>query len=129
MGQKARVTGWVLSVLIAAFFAFSASGKLFIDFPDKEKKFAEFGWTLQRMKTVGVLELMFAIVFVLPRVGYLGAILLTAYLGGAVCTHMRLGQPWFMPIVLGIGVWVAMGLRRPSIFRLAAGAPVEGERQ
>lgn len=118
--KAARITGWVLSGLIAAFLLFSASGKLFIDFPDKQKMFDLFGWTVERMKTVGVIEILFTVIFLLPRVGFYGAILLSAYLGGAVCTHMRIGDPWFFPIIIGVVVWVALGLRQPTIFRLAA---------
>ncbi len=119
--KAARVTGWVLSVLLVGFFLFSACGKLFIDFPDKDKMFAELGWSIGPMKTVGVIEIVFALVFILPRIGFYGAILLTAYLGGAVCTHMRIGQPWFFPIILGVLVWVAFGLRHPVIFSMAMG--------
>lgn len=118
----ARMTGWILSVLLVGFLCFSASGKLFIDFPDKEKMFAHFGWTLQGMKTVGILEIAFALIFLLPRLGFWGAILLTAYLGGAVTTHMRIGDAWFFPIIIGVLVWVAYGLRQPEVFRLALGA-------
>ncbi len=128
MGRKTRIAGWILSVLIAGLFLFSAAGKLFIDFPDKEKSFGELGWTVAGLKPVGVIEVIFAIAFILPRVGFLGAILLTAYLGGAVCTHMRIGQPWILPAILGVIVWIAMGMRQPTIFRLAAGSPIDSSR-
>jgi hypothetical protein len=41
----------------------------------------------------------------------LGAILLTAYLGGAVATHVRVGDPFFVPIILGVLVWGGLYLR------------------
>src|SRR5207245_10593611 len=46
-----------------------------------------------------------------PRTSVLGAILLTAYLGGATATHVRIGEPFFMPILLGVLVWGGLFLR------------------
>lgn len=119
--KAARISGWALSGVLVALFLFSASMKLFVDSPEMTKGLAELGWTPEQMKTVGVIEIAFALAFLLPRFGIWGAILLTAYLGGAVVTHMRVGQPWFMPIVIGVVIWVALGLRQSAVFRLARG--------
>jgi hypothetical protein len=51
------------------------------------------------------------IIYVIPRTAVLGAILLTGYLGGATATHVRLGEPFFVPIVLGVLVWGGLYLR------------------
>jgi hypothetical protein len=48
---------------------------------------------------------------VIPRTSVLGAILLTGYLGGATATHVRIGDPFFAPIVLGVLVWGGLVLR------------------
>ncbi len=53
--------------------------------------------------------------------GLVAAILLTGYLGGAVGTHLRVGDPFFFPIIIGVLVWVGLGLRQPTIFSLAIG--------
>jgi hypothetical protein len=58
---------------------------------------------------------------VIPRTGFLASILLTGYLGGATLTHLRVGDPIYMPILFGVVVWVAYGLRRPEVFSLAFG--------
>ncbi len=55
----------------------------------------------------------------IPRTAFIAAILLTAYLGGATATHVRVGEPFFFPIIIGIVVWIALGLRKPAVFRLA----------
>jgi hypothetical protein len=46
---------------------------------------------------------------------------LSAYLDGATSAHVRVGDPFFMPIVIGVLVWLALGLRNPAVFDLALG--------
>jgi hypothetical protein len=48
---------------------------------------------------------------VIPRTSVLGAILLTGYLGGATAIHLRIGEPFFAPIVLGVMVWGGLFFR------------------
>jgi hypothetical protein len=48
---------------------------------------------------------------VIPRTSVLGAILLTGYLGGATATHLRIGEPFFAPILLGVMVWGGLFFR------------------
>ena len=121
MGKKTRIAGWVLSILIAAFMIVASATPKFTGMEGMDKMLAEMGWTAQTMKMVGVFEVAFSLIFILPRIGFWGAILLTAYLGGAVSVHMRIGQPWFFPIIFGVLVWIALGMRQPEIFSLAAG--------
>jgi len=45
--------------------------------------------------------------------------LLTGYLGGAVCTHLLAGDPWFFPIIIGVLAWLGLALRQPLIFSLS----------
>lgn len=121
-----RIIGWSLSGLIAVFLIVaSASGK-FTDWEGKDKMFEKLGFATDLMTKIGVLEVALAILFVIPRTGFLGAILLTGYLGGATVTHVRVGEPFYFPIVLGILMWIALGLRCPTIFALArGGCPTE----
>ena len=60
---------------------------------------------------VGIVEIACAVLYVIPRTSVLGAILLTGYLGGATATHLRIGEPFFIPIVLGVLVWGGLYLR------------------
>ncbi|MFO0947116.1 MAG: DoxX family protein [Planctomycetota bacterium] len=124
-GSKAlRIVGWVISALVAALLIGpSAMGK-FLEWEGKEKAFADMGFTADVMMKIGVLEVVFAILFLIPRTSFIGAILLAAYLGGATVTHIRVGEDFYMPIVVGVVAWIGLGLRRPEIFRLAMGAPL-----
>ncbi len=110
--------GWVLTGLISAFLILvSASGK-FMDWEGKDEMFSKLGFTTSLMAKIGILEVVLALLLVIPRTGFLAAILLTAYLGGATVTHVRVGDPFFFPILLGLAMWIGYGLRRPEVFRL-----------
>jgi hypothetical protein len=47
---------------------------------------------------------------VIPRTSVLGAILLTGYLGGATATHVRVGDPFVAPVIVGALVWLGLFL-------------------
>ncbi len=124
--SKTKTGGWVLSVLISLFLiGASASGK-FTQWEGKKEMFDKMGWSEQVMFNIGIVEVVIAILFLVPRAGFVAAILLTAYLGGATATHVRVGDPFFFPILFGIVIWVALGLRRPEVFRLAIGISNSG---
>ncbi len=117
-----RITGWVLSVLLVLFLiGASATGK-FTQWEGKAEMFATMGWTEDVMFTIGIVEVAVAILFLIPRAAFIAAILLSAYLGGAIATHVRVGEPFFFPIIIAVLAWVALGLRKPGVFQLAFGS-------
>ena len=119
--KKQRMTGWVLSGLLGVFLiALSAPGK-FRDFEGKAQMFEHLGYSYDTMKGIGVVEVVVTILFLIPRTSFIGAILLTGYLGGATATHVRVGDPYFMPIIMGIVVWIAYALRRPDVIKSVFG--------
>ena len=119
-----RIAGWVLSGLIAAFLLFSASSKLLQVMPekDKEEMLAHMGWQEEPLKVIGFIEIALVLVFLVPRSGFIGAILLTGYMGGAIATHVRVGDAPIFQIVFAVVPWIALALRQPVIWRLAVGA-------
>ena len=120
--KKRRIAGWVLSGLISLMLiGGSASGK-FTQWEGKSEMFGKLGWNEDVMVKVGIVEVAIAVLFLIPRTAFVAAILLAAYLGGATATHVRVGDPFFVPIILGIVAWIALGLRQPDVFRLAFGA-------
>lgn len=117
--SKLKIVGWSLSGLLSAFLAIaSASGK-FTQWEGKAEMFAALGWSENVMVRIGIVEVVIAGLFLCPRTGFVAAILLSAYLGGAVATHVRVGDPFFMPIIIGVVAWIALGLRDPRVFSLA----------
>ncbi len=124
-----RIAGWILSGLLAAFLIFGSAAGKFTDWPGKAEMFEHLGYSAEVLEKIGVVEIIVAVLFLIPRTAFLGAILLTGYLGGATATHVRVGDPFlsdFMPIIMGVLVWIGYGLRRPEIFRLAFGADESG---
>jgi hypothetical protein len=81
--------------------------------------FARLGWPLSSSVTLGILLLLSTVLYAIPRTSVLGAILLTGYLGGAVATHLRVGDPLFshilFPTYLGILLWLGLYLREERL--------------
>ncbi len=67
---------------------------------------------------LGTLEICITLLYLIPRTSFLGAILITGYLGGAIFTHLRIGEPWFVQALLGVVAWLGLALRRPILFRM-----------
>jgi len=112
-----RVTGYVLSVLSVLFLLFSASGKFFKP-AGMEVNVEPLGWRMDQMTTLGIVEVACVILYAIPQTAVFGAILLTAYLGGATATHARIGQPFFFPIILAGVMWLGLYLREPRLWSL-----------
>ena len=71
---------------------------------------------------LGLLLLACTLIYIVPQTSVLGAILITAYLGGAVATHVRLGHPLFSHVLFGVYVgilmWGGLALRLPSLMAI-----------
>jgi uncharacterized membrane protein YphA (DoxX/SURF4 family) len=113
-----RIVGWVLSGLAGLFLIGGSGVPKFLDFPGKEEMMAKLGIPLSLLPTIGVLEIGVTLLYLIPRTSFLGALLLTGYLGGAVFTHLRVGDPWFFPLIVAIVAWLGLALRQPTIFTL-----------
>ncbi|MGH9837832.1 MAG: DoxX family protein [Blastocatellia bacterium] len=114
--------GRILSALPALMLLFSAVMKLMKPAAVLQE-FARLGYQEQTAFGIGILELACAVVYLIPRTAVLGAILLTGYLGGATATHVRIGDPFFIPILVGMAVWGGLYLRDE---RLRALIPLRG---
>ena len=108
--KKMLWAGRIMSTLPVLLLLFSGVMKVVKAAPVVEG-FARFGYPESLALGIGVLELVCTVAYVIPRTSVFGAILLTGYLGGAVATHVRIGNPSFAPIVLGVLVWGGLCLR------------------
>jgi DoxX-like protein len=113
-GKKLTWTGRIISILVSALFIFSASFKFF-DSPQLKEGFAHLGLPDRIAKPLGILELSCVVIYLIPQTAVIGAILLTGYLGGAICTHWRVGDPFYTHIVLGILIWLGLWLREDRL--------------
>lgn len=118
VGRGMWWTGTVLSLLPVLLLLFSASGK-FLKPDGMEENIGLLGWRMDQMTLLGIVELACVILYLIPQTAVLGAVLLTAYLGGATATHARIGDPIVIPIVVGVLVWVGLYLREPRLWPLA----------
>ena len=76
------------------------------------------GYPESTIVPIGVVLIVCTVLYLIPRTAVLGAILLTAYLGGAVATQIRAGEPVFsvvFAIVFGVLVWLGLYLRNPTL--------------
>ena len=112
--KKLTWIGRVISILVSAMFIFSASFKFF-DSPQLKEGFAHLGFPDRFAKPLGILELSCVVIYLIPQTAVIGAILLTGYLGGAICTHWRVGDPFYTHIVLGILIWLGVWLREDRL--------------
>jgi len=113
-GGKLVWTGRVLSALSALPFLLSGVMKL-KGGPDLDKGMEHLGLPGSMVIPLAILELTCLVVYVIPVTSVLGAVLLTGYLGGAICTHWRVGDPFFVQIILGMVVWLGLYLREERL--------------
>ena len=102
--------GRVVSAIPVLMLSLSASMKLTRSAAAVEG-FTHLGWPDSLSFGLGIVELTCTILYVIPRTAVLGAILLTGYLGGATATHLRIGEPVYMAVLLGVLVWAGLWLR------------------
>ncbi len=115
MSEKSKkIIYWVLTSLIAFIFIGSAMGKL-ISSEETLAMASNIGLNGQIYTILGVLELVFVILFVFPRTGILGTFMLIAYMGGAIATHLEHGQSILVPCVIQAFLWVVAVYRFPEL--------------
>jgi hypothetical protein len=103
-------SGRILSGVLVFLLMVDAYGKL-AGLPPVVEGTVRLGYPANLLAALGLIELLCAIVYAIPRTAALGAILLTGFLGGATATHVRIGDPFVFPIVSGILIWGALFLR------------------
>ena len=114
MTPKTRnIIGWILAILVTGVFLMSAGMKLF---GAESAKMAEsMGLTLEVLHRIAAVEIVAALLFLLPRTGVFGSMLLAAYLGGAIATHVLGHQPIMVPVVLQVVLFITAIIRFPEM--------------
>ena len=116
--------GRVLSGVAVAFLLFDVSGKLMRVAPVIEGT-VKLGYPEGAVLPIGVLLLAGVVLYLMPPTSVLGAIYLSAYLGGAVASHYRLGNPLLshvlFPVYVAVLLWSGLALRDPRLLSLLLG--------
>ncbi|MFC3080359.1 DoxX family protein [Phenylobacterium terrae] len=117
-GRAALWTGRILSGLIIAFLVFDSGIKL-VRLPIVDETGGQLGLPPGAGFALGVLLAWITVLYAIPRTAVIGAVLLTGYLGGAICTHVIAGSPLFTHVLfgvyLGVIAWAGLWLRDPAL--------------
>jgi hypothetical protein len=114
VSRAARWTGWIVSALPVLVLLMSATMK-FLKPPKAIEGLTKSGYQEHHLLWLGIVELACTILYVIPRTSVLGAILLTGYLGGATATHVRIDDPFYAPVLVGVLVWLGLYLRESRL--------------
>lgn len=127
--QQTRMSLWagrIISGLVALFLLVDGVMKL-IKPPFVVHATMLLGYPESAIVGMGIALTISTVLYLIPRTAILGAILLTGYLGGAVATHVRVGEVWStvpFPVLFGVLVWGGLWLRDERLRRLL---PLAGE--
>ena len=87
----------------------------FVGPPEVKEGFTKAGWNENLLVPLGITELASTIFYLIPQTSTLGAILLTGYMGGAICHHLRLGESIAFQVVFAMVIWLGLFLREPRL--------------
>jgi uncharacterized membrane protein YphA (DoxX/SURF4 family) len=109
------IASWVIAGLLTLIFVAAGTFKLTIK-PDSEAavNFVKYGLA-NAITALALIELTSAILFLIPRTSIIGAILLTGFMGGAICIHLAHGEQFLLQGFLIVLVWVVSYLRNPRV--------------
>ena len=119
-----RAIGTALSAIAVLFLLFDSTAKLMKVAPVVAGT-TQLGYPESVIRALGVILALCVLAYVVPRASVVGAILLTGYLGGAVATHVRVGDPLLthvlFPIYVAAFIWGGLLLRDERLRGLLAG--------
>lgn len=99
------LTGRILTAVCGLGLLASAAMKI-MGPDDFVKQWTGFGFAADLALTVGIIEIVCALLYLIPQTALLGSLLVVAYMGGATVTHLRIGDPFIIPVLFGV---VAVG--------------------
>ena len=112
-------SGWIMTALLALFMLVASVAPKLLGASAAVDALVELGWSSDYLLPIGIIELVAVVLFVVPRTSLLGAVLMTAVLGGAIASHLRAGSPWFshtlFGVYLGLFMWIALWLREQKL--------------
>lgn len=113
-GKAYRVAGWILTCLTVLFMLFDSLSKLALNSNVVEAT-TRIGYPLPVIRPIGLVLLVCTLLYAIPRTAFLGAILLTGFMGGAIASKVRIEDPLFSSVLFGVyfGVilWAGLYLR------------------
>lgn len=114
LGKKRRFSGSLLITMGGLMLIGSAGAKL-AHVPQVVDQLAAMGFDGGRLTFIAVLEIVSAVLFLVSFTRSLGLLLVSAFLGGAIATHLQHGQPIYQPAFVLFLIWLGAWLRHPQI--------------
>lgn len=119
--SRTRTAGVVITAALGLFFAMDSIPKI-LGMPFAREATEALGFSPDKTAVIGWVLLVCLIVFLIPRTAVLGALGLTAYLGGAVTTNLHADKPLagfvLSGVYVGVLMWIGLTLRRPELLRV-----------
>jgi hypothetical protein len=112
--KKALWTGRVISGLVSLLLLASGVGKL-VGGPELDQGMAHLGLPMSMVRPLAILEISVVVVYLIPATSVVGAVLMAGYMGGAICTHWRVGDPFVVQIAIGLLAWLGVYLREDRL--------------
>jgi hypothetical protein len=121
---RSGLIGRCLSAFVSIALLADAAVNLF--FPEAiSSEMVATGFALAQSFPLGMIMLACTVIYIIPSTSFWGAILVTGFLGGAICVHFRLGEwaspPQFVAIALGVATWAGLYLRDERVRSLFSG--------
>ena len=125
VSRRRRIAGNVLVSLCSVILTLSAAAKL-ARIPKVVSELGGMGFSDGRLIFIAVLELVCAVLFFTPYLRSLGLLLVSAYMGGAIATHLQHGQSMAQPGIILALIWIGTWVRDPQIlWSLRPGGPAD----
>ena len=109
-----KIIYWVLTAFVALVFIGSGIGKLTAN-QELLKIAGGFGLNANEYYVLGIIEIIAVILFIIPRTGILGILLLAAYMGGAIATHLEHEKSVIAPCFVQVYLWIVAVYRFPEL--------------
>jgi uncharacterized membrane protein YphA (DoxX/SURF4 family) len=109
-----NIVQWILAGMLGFVFIGSGISKLLAS-EETVNMAKSIGLSVNQFKILGIVELLSALLFLFTRTGIVGTLLLAAYMGGAIATHLTHGQSPLAPIVLESFIWMVALFRFPEL--------------
>jgi hypothetical protein len=109
--DKSVLIGRGVSGLVVLFMLFDGVSKVIVE-QHVVKAMAELGWPPEQTAALGILVIACTALYVIPRTSIVGAILLTAFLGGATAAKVRIEEASALfSVAMGVLAWLGLFLR------------------
>jgi len=111
-------TGRILSAIPVLFMGVMGAYMMIFKMDMVTQGMAHYGYPAAAIRPILLAQIIGIVLYVIPQTAILGAILLTGFLGGAVSTHVRAGEPFWFPVAFGVLIWLGLVLRDARLRQL-----------